>query len=103
MPNYYTHSPTDGYPWVKFGTPARCYLAGFQGPCPLYMKLFYNQTAPEFGYCSCDCFDNDPSSPVEYYCMRKAKEWHSDAEFRAYGFSSETKSCYALFSEVKLL
>ncbi|XP_035702035.1 uncharacterized protein LOC118433830 [Folsomia candida] len=82
-----------------FGTPARCYLTGFQDPCPLHMKLFYNQDSPEFGYCSCDFFNNDPSSPVEYYCMRKAKEWHSDTELRAYGFSSETESCYPLFSQ----
>ncbi|XP_021968395.1 uncharacterized protein LOC110863404 [Folsomia candida] len=92
-------SPTDGYPWVKFGTPTRCYLTGFQGPCPLYMKMLYNQNSPEFGYCQCDCFDNDPSSPFEYYCMRKPSEWDLDSAFRAYGFSSETKSCYALFSQ----
>ncbi|XP_035702715.1 uncharacterized protein LOC118434067 [Folsomia candida] len=92
-------SPTNKQAWVKFGTPPRCYLTGYQGPCPLHMKLFYNINSPEFGYCQCDCFPSNVTSRDEYYCMRNVTDSNYGTELRAYGFYADTKLCYPLFSQ----
>ncbi|CAL8091413.1 unnamed protein product [Orchesella dallaii] len=45
-----------GYPWVHYGTPPKCYLAGQQGPCDGNQTLFV-KTGSTFGFCSCNCFE----------------------------------------------
>jgi len=44
----------EGYPWVYYGSPPKCYLAGQQGPCDLDQTIFVKDGSP-FGYCNCKC------------------------------------------------
>ncbi|ODN00310.1 hypothetical protein Ocin01_06371 [Orchesella cincta] len=44
----------DGYPWVYFGNPPRCYLAGTRGPCDIGRYLSLELGSP-FGVCGCEC------------------------------------------------
>ncbi|CAL8091420.1 unnamed protein product [Orchesella dallaii] len=60
----------EGYPWVYFGSPPKCYLTGEQGPCDSFDKLFVKSDS-EFGFCSCGCIEGiQLISPQEHqFCM----------------------------------
>ncbi|ODN00308.1 hypothetical protein Ocin01_06373 [Orchesella cincta] len=43
------------YPYVVYGKPSQCYVAGRQGPCSSGSVLFAKPRS-HFGVCSCECF-----------------------------------------------
>ncbi|ODN00315.1 hypothetical protein Ocin01_06367 [Orchesella cincta] len=51
----------EGYPWLYFGSPPKCFLTGQRGPCPADQSLFVELRTP-FGFCNCDCFEGTQSS-----------------------------------------
>ncbi|CAL8091340.1 unnamed protein product [Orchesella dallaii] len=98
-PGFLTSAPgcpksIDRYPWVYFGNPPRCHLAGYSGPCGDDRYLFIEQSYP-FGVCVCQCFkfflqsnqsDSIQTSPSGRY------------KFCGYntGYDSQEKICYDL-------
>ncbi|CAL8091428.1 unnamed protein product [Orchesella dallaii] len=47
----------EGYPWVYFGSPPKCYLAEEQGPCGDWNQKLFVKSGSTFGFCSCKCFE----------------------------------------------
>ncbi|CAL8091337.1 unnamed protein product [Orchesella dallaii] len=84
----------DGYPWVYFGNPPRCYLSGYPGPCPGYRYLFIENGSP-YGICGCGCF--------KYYMeegLSDLIETSPNGQYkfcgRTQGYDSHKKICYTL-------
>ncbi|CAL8091397.1 unnamed protein product [Orchesella dallaii] len=46
----------EGYPWVYYGSPPKCYLAGQRGPCDIDERIFIQYQSP-CGICNCNCFE----------------------------------------------
>lgn len=106
----------NGIPWIYYGKPPRCFLAGHHGPCPIGQKLLAVHGTP-FGICACECFVDDiqlglinwkPSNPTSnhdktmqipqryFYCLRKKNDGAELGQI----FDTETKTCYPIYSEV---
>lgn len=82
----------EGYPWVYYGSPKKCYLAGEQGPCPQDQKLFIKAGSP-YGFCNCECFEGKEISQEAEFC-------NSMMDGTEYVFMSETRQCYAVYDQV---
>ncbi len=106
----------DGIPWIYYGTPPRCFLAGHYGPCPVGQKLLAVHGTP-FGICACECFvddiqvglinwkpsslnnDQDQTMPKRqrfYLCLRNKNDGGELGQV----FDTETKSCHPIYSHV---
>lgn len=101
---FYMCRPFEGAPWVygSFGDHRpKCYLSGFQGPCPLNMKL-YPQSSSYYGYCDCSCkeyFGNKINVP-RAYCIGSGPELNSK---RILAFDKVSDTCHILFKQVILI
>ncbi|CAL8091417.1 unnamed protein product [Orchesella dallaii] len=55
----------EGYPWVYFGSPPKCYLAGEHGPCDDWNQKLFVKSGSTFGFCSCTCIEGIELNPLE--------------------------------------
>ncbi|CAL8091432.1 unnamed protein product [Orchesella dallaii] len=86
-----------GYPWVYFGSPPKCYLAGTQGPCDGNQKLFVKSDS-EFGFCSCGCIEGiQLINPLEHQFCKP--HFAGTLELVHVG---DLEKCFALYEQVQL-
>lgn len=45
----------EGRPWVYYGSPPKCFLVGFRGPCH-HGKRIFSVSHSKYGVCNCECF-----------------------------------------------
>lgn len=84
-----------GYPWVYYGSPTKCYLAGEKGPCDPDQKLLV-EYGSFYGFCNCECFEGAKRSRD----MDKA-QFCTSLDGREYVFIPEMKKCFSLYDQVK--
>lgn len=98
----------DGIPWIYYGDPPRCFLAGQYGPCPLGQKLLVMEGSP-FGVCACECvvdgeqdnaFElNTQSKPRYIFCNSKGE----NANFYGQIYDTKENVCFEKGTQVKTL
>ncbi|CAL8134998.1 unnamed protein product [Orchesella dallaii] len=81
-------------PWIYYGNPERCYLAGHRGPCNSRMTMFVRQNEPIRGMCDCD--DAGSFTTAESYFLSKNKTFCIH-EKRRLAYFPPKKRCYYLF------
>lgn len=83
----------EGIPWIYYGIPPKCYLAGERGPCELNERLKIVKESP-YGICHCDCFEGiiKRAQPQKIeFCKSYPTE---------FVFVAEAKRCFSLFAQV---
>ncbi len=95
----------DGFPWVYYGTPPRCYLAGHHGPCELRQKLLVKENSRD-GFCACECVVDGIQEGNVKWDSRKGTRYIScqdvGIEPSSYGqvFDKLDKACYEPMTQV---
>lgn len=94
----------EGFPWVYYGNPPRCFLAGHHGPCSFGQKLFI-QPGSLSGICGCQCLDDDvdpkifqllKNLDVRYvYC----RQFGGDVPKHGQLYDKQTQKCYNYFEK----
>ncbi|CAL8091393.1 unnamed protein product [Orchesella dallaii] len=82
----------EGYPWVYYGSPPKCFLAGQQGPCEEDQSLFVKSDSPD-GFCNCNCFEGgkvDSKKEQDQFCMGITKE---------FVFMPARGKCYTIYEQ----
>jgi hypothetical protein len=103
-------------PWIKYGSPSKCFLAGTQGPCPAGMRIGLQSNNPNEGICKCNCFFPFSDRARQYYDENKGysgsgRNWdpylnekqpfcYDFQEKRTFAYSKEMNGCYGLFTQV---
>ncbi|CAL8091405.1 unnamed protein product [Orchesella dallaii] len=83
----------EGYPWVYFGLPPKCYLTGQKGPCGAYLSLFAKKGTP-FGFCNCDCFQDLESGENE---NKDQDRFCKGSSFIEFVYMPAVGKCFALY------
>ncbi|CAL8091389.1 unnamed protein product [Orchesella dallaii] len=84
----------EGYPWVYFGSPPKCYLTGQRGPCEGDQSLFIKKGTP-FGFCNCDCFQDQESRGKE----KKDQDRFCTARLEEFVYMPALEKCFTLYDQ----
>ncbi|CAL8132992.1 unnamed protein product [Orchesella dallaii] len=87
----------EGYPWVYYGSPKKCYLAGEQGPCMPDQSIFVTSRSA-WGFCNCNCFKErkgNVKNGQDQFCSGVT----SRGVIIEYVFKSSLRKCYTLFEQ----
>lgn len=95
----------DKIPWIYYGEPPRCYLAGHHGPCSLGQKLLVKKGSP-FGICACECVvDGVQCGSLEWNQFKYSRYISCDSHgenANPFGqiFDKEANKCYEKATQV---
>lgn len=100
----------EGHPWIYYGDPARCFLAGFQGPCTDTNRVLLVERYSLVGICGCKCLLNFQKTIQQREILEDTLYFSSNSRYQIcpglaqeQAYDKENKKCYNFGEQVKEL